>query len=194
MKRFNRRNQLLTWCNTHGFALKTITSSHDAWFTSFRVPNSPDLCPFDDRFATDFKNRTLLIHKDPTSELARHYRYTLDTKKIYGTLIHELGHIAASKYDPWDHRCREFSFFGWEYAMAMHLRVVPEWCAEHANYVIGEVRDEKAYKEKPQWMLRSVTAFGDLTPDLQKTFLSVVLADAKKSSLVRKDNYPLAVR
>jgi len=74
--------------------------------------------------------------------LAAHFRRKIiafDPKKIqWPHLIHEMGHVFASKSGPHSAACNEYDFYGWEHAVAKHVRGrMSEWYHHNSDYVVG---------------------------------------------------------
>lgn len=57
-------------------------------------------------------------------------------------IIHELGHAFSSRRAP--DSCKEYGFFGWEYALARQVGITRgEWCSRNKDYQVGYKPDEK---------------------------------------------------
>lgn len=56
-------------------------------------------------------------------------------------ILHEMGHIFASKFPPFHENCDELTWFGWEYAFAKRLKVVSKWIASNHEYGLGYLYD-----------------------------------------------------
>lgn len=52
-----------------------------------------------------------------------------------GSIIHEMGHVFASKEKP--DNSEEFDFFGWEYAVAKQVHVLDIWIKNNRDYGLG---------------------------------------------------------
>lgn len=80
-------------------------------------------CPFSCDFDIDYKRKRLLFtgdlyNGDPEASM-----------KVLGGLIHEAGHIVVSLQKPRD--SDEFTFLGWEFALAIELDLLPELLKLH---------------------------------------------------------------
>jgi hypothetical protein len=101
-------------------------------------PELDSNCPFSCDFDIDFERKLLLFTGDfykgnPTA-----------SKQILGGLIHEAGHIVASLQNPKD--SEEFTFLGWEFALAIELDLLPELLDQHEFYTVdledmSEIKD-----------------------------------------------------
>lgn len=93
-----------------------------------------------------------------------------------GALLHELGHLLASK----EWHDDEYSFFGWEYAVARELGLVTVWKASLTGYgVVYENGDLE---------------FDDLTNNQQQEVLNERLERAMELGLLSPKGKPLCLR
>ncbi len=91
-------------------------------------PELDSNCPFSCDFDIDFEQKQLLFTGD---------FYKGDPKAsmmVLGGLIHEAGHIVASLKKPKD--SEEFTFLGWEFALAIELDLLPELLDQHKSYMV----------------------------------------------------------
>lgn len=86
-----------------------------------------------------------------------------------GNIIHEMGHLLVTKNTTSD----EYSFLGWEFAVACYYGLVDEWLESMENYTIeGDGGIE----------------FCSLSPEMQSDILEERLAYAKANGMVRGDD------
>lgn len=121
--------------------------------------------PFAHNVGVDFKRKRILWHgKQPT----------------VGNLIHEVGHVFASKKEPFS--SDEWSFFGWEHATARYVGAERSWFKASYDYYV-EVRAGM-----------SASQFGRHTRKQQLELISERTVYAKKHGLIGAGGKPRAVR
>jgi hypothetical protein len=95
-----------------------------------------------------------------------------------GELIHEMGHIFASrKNTTW---AEEFAFFGWEYRLAIHAGCVDNWLKNTGRYnirVAGRLEE-----------------FGDLSEEDRQSVLRKRVAYGQRTGRIDSDGNPLSLR
>lgn len=67
--------------------------------------------------------------------------YAVKESLTISPLLHEMGHVFASKFPPFHEECNELTWFGWEYAFAKRLKLVSEWITENYHYGLGYLYD-----------------------------------------------------
>ena len=98
----------------------------------------------------------------------------------WSDIIHEMGHIFATKMPPY--RVDEWGFFGWEYAVAIHVGgELSEWLRNNGDYAVGVVGG--GYLE-----------LGGLTSDQRDAMLIERWDFAVQEGLIDSQGRPLAVR
>jgi len=106
------------------------------------------------------------------------------TKRLYYTrdalwpeVIHELGHLLASRMPP--RSSSEYEFFGWELALVHHLGAsVDRWLASNKHYGVNNEKE-----------------LGALSPLELHTMLAERLMTAKGAGLIdTSDGHPLVIR
>lgn len=118
------------------------------------------LCPFSDKLAIDWPGKRVLYQRGA---------------KV-GDMIHELGHVFASKLEP--KKAREMDFFGWEFALAKEVGVVKEWVLASKGYCINSDGEE----------------FGMLSRDDQSDLIEEFVTRGRSSGLLDRDCRPKSVR
>lgn len=56
-------------------------------------------------------------------------------------IIHEMGHLFATRTHPSHRGCDELTWLGWEYTIARNLRIVTAWRENNENYGMGYLAD-----------------------------------------------------
>ncbi len=104
-------------------------------------------------------------------------------KRVYGTkeadlgeIIHEMGHVFASRRST--NFSEEYDFFGWEFAVAQKVGLVGEWLESSGNYSVG---------------CTDFAEFEVLTPDQQSDLLEERVQYAVSIGLI-VDGEPVSVR
>lgn len=91
-------------------------------------------------------------------------------------IIHELGHLLATKKRPWE--CVEFDFFGWELAVVSEIGgSIDRWLESNHEYGVGD------YEE-----------LGSLGTMRLFATLNERLVNAQKLGIIDEDGYPVSVR
>jgi hypothetical protein len=85
----------------------------------FDLDTPISLCPFDDDLAIDHARRLIVMRL---------------AEPNLGNLIHEMGHVFASKIAPRD--SEEWPFFGWEYMVAKQAGCLSNWLKSTENYLV----------------------------------------------------------
>jgi len=101
---------------------------------------------------------------------------------LWGNLIHEMGHVFASKFRPL--HSNEWSFFGWEYIVAKYIKgSINVWYEHNYDYVIDDTADDLTIKSA--------------TPYQRLEIIHERIKFALENKLARKKNNkitPLAIR
>ena len=103
-------------------------------------------------------------------------RVVYSGKLDVGELIHEMGHVFASKVEP--AKCPEFDFFGWEYLVAKKVGALAEWFRSSKDYCVDNQNTE----------------FGGLSSHQQEAVLVERVAHAKNLGLVGPKGAPKSIR
>jgi hypothetical protein len=98
-----------------------------------------------------------------------------DPREIIGGIIHELGHVLASKDPP--NKAMEFEFFFWEYRVAERLGLQEAWEYSTHNYGVDG--------DGSEW--------GPLKPEERKKVLVEAKKDAMKAGVIRR-GLPVSIR
>lgn len=104
--------------------------------------------PFTGWLAVDYDKKTVYC-LDPT----------------WYNLLHEMGHVFASRLPP--RQSSDFDFLGWEWVVARQLKGVRKWLTGNADYGVGPEAD-----------------LGDLTPAQVHVLLKERLEEAVRQGLV----------
>jgi hypothetical protein len=64
--------------------------------------------------------------------------YTVRGREEVGSIIHEMGHVFADVHHPEHVECREWSWLGWEIALARQIGAGRTWSRQNGDYVTGE--------------------------------------------------------
>lgn len=103
-----------------------------------------------------------------------------DTAEV-GTIIHEMGHVFASPHHP--HcacsQCHEWSWMGWEIALARQIGAGRTWSQQNENYAVGE---------------RGNDTWGNLSPAQRRCITADRLKIAKKLGVVDTEGLPRSIR
>jgi hypothetical protein len=80
------------------------------------------------------------LHESPfTSAHGLHWRrkvvYAVCGREEVGSIIHEMGHVFADARHPEHQECREWSWFGWEIALARQIGAGRTWSRQNGRYV-----------------------------------------------------------
>lgn len=102
-----------------------------------------------------------------------------------GYIIHEAGHVFADRFSPDHSKCNEWSWIGWEIAVARSIGAFREWSEQNHSYSVGEVSVGGGYEQK-DW--------GDLSPRQRDEIAAERVAHAKKIGLLSKRGAPRSVR
>lgn len=106
-----------------------------------------------------------------------------------GSLIHEAGHIFASRLPPNHPKCEETRFFAWEWALAKKLDIEQEWFDSMPEYGLG------SHLTGPDiWAKPMTSSFGDLLPDELPIVWKYSLAFSRKFGLIGAGDEPLVIR
>lgn len=100
-------------------------------------------------------------------------------------VIHEMGHVFASRTPPNDKLTDETDFLGWEYALARKLKCVGAWLAGMKNYGVAGLPTTIG-------MGKGSFELGDLTRPERRDLLCERLALAEKLGLT-KDGVPMSL-
>jgi hypothetical protein len=162
---------LARFCQEHGGQLAIVSqSAYD------------DL--FDDPNAGEEKYGEGKLYESPfASAHGLHWQrkiiYAVRGRELVGVIIHEMGHVFADAHHPEDKKCREWSWLGWEVALARKIGAGRTWSRHNGNYVTGESGDGE-WKQLPAWRRREIATDR--------------LAHAKKIGVVDTDGNPRSVR
>ena len=119
-------------------------------------------CPFDD-LAVHFERREV---------------WHWEAAPNVGSLIHEAGHVFASRIAP--EHSEEYDFFGWEAVVARRAGVFDEWLESSGNYQI-------------QTLDPGGQEFGRLDRTYQRRLLADRIRVAKRAGLIRFGR-PVSIR
>lgn len=92
-----------------------------------------------------------------------------------GHLIHELGHLHAAPRQENIERADEWSWFGWEIAVAREARAMQAWTCSMADYVI------------PCGTWGGSDEFGAFTDDARREIIRNRIAHARERGIVDRD-------
>lgn len=98
-------------------------------------------------------------------------------------IIHEMGHVFATKHRPESQACNEPDFLGWEIALARSVGAFDAWSEDNASYTINH---EDGYFE-----------WGDLciAPSaVERRIVAGYIKRSRNLGLVSTRNRPLAIR
>jgi hypothetical protein len=95
---------------------------------------------------------------------------------IHG-IIHEMGHVFASRKPPAN--SKEYDFFGWEYVVAISIGALFEWDKGSYNYYIDD---------------SCLYTWGKLSVDKKDALIRERLEYAAKNKIVSKSFKPLSIR
>jgi hypothetical protein len=130
----------------------------------FRDPlwnrESISAAPFCFKLGVDYKEKTIFMVEG--AEL--------------GSIIHEMGHIFASRWCPAE--SAEYNFFGWEFMVAVKLGLVDEWLDTTGDYTVGG---------------NKTVEFCEMTIDEQSDLIEERVQHARKIGLVVGEE-PIAIR
>jgi hypothetical protein len=142
-------------------------------------------------FFTILKNAKVAI---PLSEGSRfEYGIHWEKKIVYamrgtthvGFIIHEAGHVFADRCHPDDDGCDEWSWLGWEIAVARRIGVWDAWSQQSAKYYLGDGIDSGAGKDKAWW---------ELSAGERRAVVADRIAHAKQIGVLSKSGTPKSVR
>jgi len=102
--------------------------------------------------------------------------YVVKGRADVPAILHEMGHVFASRRSPW--HSKEFSFFGWEYLLAKELGITRAWAKSNQGYSVGD----------------DGTLYADLTPQQRKRVVQTQILKGIKLGIISKGHVPLTVR
>jgi hypothetical protein len=105
--------------------------------------------------------------------------YAVQGREEIGSIIHEMGHVFADPHHPESDKCREWSWFGWEIAVARLIGAGRVWSRQNSNYAT----DEKGGNE-----------WGALSAKKRRAVVIERLVHAKKIGVVDSDGTPRSIR
>ena len=105
--------------------------------------------------------------------------YVVRGREEVGSIIHEMGHVFATQVGPEDRQCREWDFFGWEYAIARQIGATRTWSRHNGNYNTGEGGGD-------EWAVLSTRR--------RRRLLADRIGHAKKIGAIDADGLPRSVR
>ena len=113
--------RLASLCSQWGGALELL--SIDEWEAIFDPPwRGYSVAPFTSGHGIHWASKVV---------------YALNEDADPGTIVHEMGHVFACGIDPHhDFETREFSWFGWEIALARQVRCFAHWSEGNRDYQI----------------------------------------------------------
>ncbi|HSX23236.1 MAG TPA: hypothetical protein VLE97_10735 [Gaiellaceae bacterium] len=103
--------------------------------------------------------------------------YAVRGRESVGRIIHEMGHVFASHYPPDSSRCREWSWFGWEMAIARQIGAWQTWSRHNEDYGVG--RDD-------DW--------GSLSARRRQALIAERTSHAKKIGILGEAGEPRSIR
>lgn len=125
--------------------------------------------PFDSYYAINWHERRVLI--DPV----------VAGRVSIPSVIHEMGHVFASRRSPNNLRCDETSWLGWEYLIAKRVGcIMADWHGWHDGYGLGSLYDGYDY--------------GALSKREQQEAITYAIAAGKHHGNITADGRPRAVR
>jgi hypothetical protein len=159
---------LARFCRAHGGRLAII--SQRSFDDLFEVPsgNRRDgalhVAPFTDAHGIHWKKKIV---------------YAVQGREKVGAIIHEMGHVFADAHHPMDTKCREWSWLGWEIALARKIDAMRTWSRQNSNYATGD--DGGA-----DW--------GSISSKRRRAIVIDRLREAKEIGVVSADDIPRSVR
>jgi hypothetical protein len=135
--------------------------------------------------STYFRNHRDFYIFTPGAPIGLLYRqkkivYWKDTRPSWDILLHEMAHLFAVRRNP--DTCNEYSFLGWEYALALRLGCARRLMARYKNYWVDYTASGVAYQ-----------AIGDMPMKVKQKLFQSRLAYARRRGLVRL-GVPVRVR
>jgi len=101
-------------------------------------------------------------------------------------ICHEMGHVFASRRSP--RHCKEYSFLGWEYMLAMRAGIsLDDWMESQNDYGVDSV----VFLPTKRPLKGNI---GQLSDEEFKAILEERIAYAQKRGLLTADRTPLAIR
>jgi hypothetical protein len=124
------------------------------------------------------------LHESPfTSAHGLHWSrkiiYTVHGREEIGSIIHEMGHVFADPHHPEHSECIEWSWFGWEIALARQIGAGRTWSRQNDNYATGEDGND-------DW--------GKLCAASRRAIVIDRLAHARTIGILSTDGTPRSVR
>jgi hypothetical protein len=96
------------------------------------------------------------------------------------SIVHEMGHVFACKRSP--NRCKEFGFFGWEYALCQSVGVTHDaWVKANRKYQVGTSRN-------------GYSSLEDLQPEKVERVIQTAIRHATRHGLIGDDGVPRSIR
>jgi hypothetical protein len=105
--------------------------------------------------------------------------YVVRGREEIGSIIHEMGHVFADQHHPEHHKCCEWSWFGWEVAVARQIGAGRTWSRQNGLYVTGD-----------EWG----GAWCHLSVKQRRAVIADRLAHARKIGVLATDGAPRSVR
>jgi hypothetical protein len=102
-----------------------------------------------------------------------------------GFIIHEAGHVFADRHHPDDAKCDEWTWLGWEIAVALRIGAWKAWSRQNGNYCMGDGLADGVGKDK-NW--------SDLSATERRAIVTDRLAHAKKIGVLSERGSPRSVR
>lgn len=126
------------------------------------------VAPFSSRLGLDYDTKTVFVHADGHVDA-----------DIVGGVVHEMGHVFAACKPP-DTLDDEFTFFGWEAALAQHVGCLADWYKFSADYTVA--------------IHGGVAEFGDLCSLDQRRLVRDCIGYAKRHRLLDSHERPRSIR
>lgn len=105
--------------------------------------------------------------------------YAVEGREEVGSILHEMGHVFACAHHPHHPQCREWSWFGWELAIARRIGAARTWSRHNATYLVSEGGNDS-------WQSR--------TPRQKRLIVGERLAHARWLGLLDETGAPLSLR
>jgi hypothetical protein len=157
-------DKVVEFLKTLGVEVVEVKGHYNDWL-SLTQRSNVHVAPFTGDLAVDWAKRKILFYGN---------------KHPWPHLVHEAGHLLASKVTP--DNSNEISFLGWEVSVVKHLNLSMEyWVKNNSDYGI----DEKLYAD--------IGALARVPQDFED-YMKKHIDYAKKHKMVSEDGVPLVVR
>ena len=125
MSRYDHLRDLARLCRQLGGRLAIISqrSYDDLFYDRKGVDGELHVSPFTNNHGLHWNHKII---------------YAVHGREEVGSIIHEMGHVFADAHHPEHRACREWSWFGWEIAIARQIGASRTWSRQNGNYATGE--------------------------------------------------------